>query len=43
MNNLDTITDGMIGKMFDSGNYMKLSAIGDLMKGLIVNKWTDIW
>ena len=41
--NLNDIPDGMIGKSFDGGNYVKLSAKGDLMKGLIVNKWTEIW
>lgn len=41
--NLDTIPDGMVGKSFDGGNYVKLSAKGDLMKGLIVNKWAEIW
>lgn len=35
--------NGMISKSFDGGNYVKLSAKGDLMKGLIVNKWTEIW
>ncbi|REG96061.1 GyrI-like domain-containing protein [Flavobacterium aquicola] len=41
--NLNEIPNGMIGKSFDGGNYMKLSAKGDLMKGLIINKWTEIW
>ena len=43
VSNLHSIPDGMIGKSFDGGNYVKLSAKGDLMKGLIVNKWTEIW
>ena len=43
VSNLLTIPNGMIGKFFDGGNYVKLSAKGDLMKGLIVNKWTEIW
>ncbi len=41
--NLNDIPDGMIGKSFDGGNYVRLSAKGDLMKGLIVNKWAEIW
>lgn len=41
--NLNTIPDGMIGKLFDGGNYVKLSAKGDLMKDLIINKWLEIW
>ncbi len=43
VSNLNSIPDEMIGKSFDGGNYVKLSAKGDLMKGLIVNKWTEIW
>jgi predicted transcriptional regulator YdeE len=43
VDNLNTIPDGMVGKTFDGGDYMKLSAKGDLMKSLIVNKWKEIW
>jgi predicted transcriptional regulator YdeE len=43
VSSLNSIPDGMIGKSFGGGNYAKLSAKGDLMKGLIVNKWTEIW
>ncbi len=41
--NLNTIPNGMIGQSFDGGNYVKLSAKGDLTKGLIINKWIEIW
>ncbi|UUW07274.1 GyrI-like domain-containing protein [Flavobacterium plurextorum] len=41
--NLNNIPNGMIGKSFDGGNYVKLSAKGDLMKDLIINKWLEIW
>jgi predicted transcriptional regulator YdeE len=41
--NLNTIPEGMIGKSFDGGNYVKLTAKGDLTKGLIVNEWSKIW
>ena len=41
--NLNDIPSGMISKLFESGNYVKLSAKGDLMKSLIVNKWREIW
>lgn len=41
--NLNDIPNGMIGKSFDGGNYLKLSAKGDLMKDLIINKWLEIW
>ncbi|WP_316817593.1 GyrI-like domain-containing protein [Pedobacter nyackensis] len=40
---LNDIPDGMTGKSFDGGNYVKLSAKGDLMEGLIINKWIEIW
>lgn len=43
VDNLNFIPDGMVGKSFDDGNYVKLSAKGDLMKGLIINKWLEIW
>ncbi len=43
VNNLNAIPDGMVGKSFEGGNYVKLSAKGDLMKGLIANKWFEIW
>lgn len=41
--NLNHIPEGMIGQSFEGGNYVKISAKGDLMKGLIVNKWAEIW
>ncbi|QSB29208.1 GyrI-like domain-containing protein [Flavobacterium sp. CLA17] len=41
--NLNDIPNGMIGKSFDGGNYVKLSAKGDLSKDLIINKWLEIW
>ncbi|MDR7130940.1 putative transcriptional regulator YdeE [Algoriphagus sp. 4150] len=40
---LDEIPEGMVGKSFDGGTYIKTSAKGDLMKGLIVTHWTKIW
>jgi predicted transcriptional regulator YdeE len=39
---LNTIPEGMVGKSFDGGNYVKLSAKGDLSKDLIINKWLEI-
>ena len=41
--NLDTIPNGMVGKSFDGGQYVKTTAKGDLTKGLIVNHWSKIW
>lgn len=41
--NLDNVPEGMVGKSFEGGDYTKMSARGDLMKGLIVDKWNQIW
>ncbi|AUC84250.1 AraC family transcriptional regulator [Polaribacter sp. ALD11] len=41
--NLNEIPNGMIGKSFKGGNYSKFSTKGDLTKGLIINKWMEIW
>jgi predicted transcriptional regulator YdeE len=41
--NLDNIPDGMIGKSFNGGSYLKLTTKGDLTSGLIVNEWMKIW
>ncbi len=41
--NLDTIPEDMMGKTFEGGNYVKVSAKGDLSKGLIVEQWSKIW
>ncbi|MEN5232612.1 GyrI-like domain-containing protein [Sphingobacterium faecium] len=40
---LSTIPKGMVWKSIDGGNYLKLTAKGNLMNGLIVNKWQEIW
>ena len=41
--NLNEIPEGMTGRSFDGGNYIKTTARGDLMKGLIVNQWAKIF
>lgn len=41
--NLDTIPVGMVGKSIKGGSYVKFSTKGDLMKGLVINKWFEIW
>ncbi|MFV0267470.1 MAG: GyrI-like domain-containing protein [Draconibacterium sp.] len=41
--NLDTIPNGMVGKSFYGGNYVKTSAKGDLMRGLVINEWSRIF
>ncbi|WP_257670769.1 GyrI-like domain-containing protein [Parapedobacter tibetensis] len=40
---LSVVPEGMIGKSFEGGTYIKTSTKGDLMKGLIVNHWAKIW
>ena len=40
---LENIPNGMVGTSIKGGNYIKTSAKGDLMQGLIVNHWTKIF
>ena len=40
---LDELPAGMVGKTFDGGEYVQLSAKGNLAQGLIYNKWLEIW
>lgn len=40
---LTNIPGGMVGKSFNEGKYVKTSAKGDLMQGLIVNHWSKIF
>ena len=40
---LKSIPDGMIGKSLAGGSYVKSTAKGDLMKGLVVNHWSKIF
>ena len=41
--NLDHIPEGMIGKSFEGGNYIKFTAKGNLADGLVINEWIKIW
>lgn len=40
---LETIPEGMVGKAFEGGNYMKITSKGDITKGMIANEWMKIW
>ncbi|NHF61397.1 AraC family transcriptional regulator [Flavobacteriaceae bacterium TP-CH-4] len=40
---LETVPDGMVGRSFEGGNYVRITAKGDLTKGLILNQWARIW
>ena len=41
--NLDNVPEGMKGKSFTGGDYIKMTAKGDLMQGLVANQWYKIW
>lgn len=41
--NLDEIPEGMIGKSLEGGNYLHLTARGDIHQGLVGSKWGEIW
>lgn len=43
VHSLDHIPEGMVGKSFNGGTYMKTSVKGDLTKGIVVRHWTEIW
>ena len=43
VHDLSNIPENMVGKYFEGGNYIKTTAKGDLMKGLVLNKWLEIW
>lgn len=40
---LDHIPEGMMGKSFDGGEYVKFTAKGNLAEGLVINEWIKIW
>lgn len=40
---LDQIPSGMVGQSFRGGTYVKLSAKGDLLQGLVLKQWQDIF
>ncbi|WKV13596.1 GyrI-like domain-containing protein [Marivirga harenae] len=41
--NFEAVPAGMTAMSFDGGTYIKSTASGDLMNGLIVNHWAKIW
>lgn len=40
---VEQVPDGFISKSVSGGEYVKLTAKGDLTKGLVVNQWSKIW
>ncbi|BAP32196.1 AraC family transcriptional regulator [Chryseobacterium sp. StRB126] len=43
VDSLDNIPEGMVGKSFDGGDYVKFTAKGNLAEGLVINEWFKIW
>lgn len=43
VSSLDTIPEGMVGHTVAGGDYLKFSPKGNLMEGLVINKWIEIW
>lgn len=41
--NLGIIPEGMIGKSFEGGNYVKFTPKGNLAEDLVINEWIKIW
>jgi predicted transcriptional regulator YdeE len=41
--NLDSIPDGMIGKTFEEANYSRRIAKGNILQGMVLREWTNIW
>lgn len=40
---LGSVPEGMIGKSFPAGNYLKRVAKGNLLQGIVFDEWTKIW
>ncbi len=40
---LDTIPQGMLGRIIQAGNYTVFSTKGKLMSDMVYRKWIDIW
>ncbi|UCA61094.1 GyrI-like domain-containing protein [Chryseobacterium rhizoplanae] len=40
---LENIPEGMAGKSFDGGDYVKFTVKGNLAEGLVINEWLKIW
>lgn len=43
VDSLEEIPAGMVGRSFSGGSYMKSSARGDLMGGLVLSQWEKIF
>jgi predicted transcriptional regulator YdeE len=43
VSSLDDIPEGMSGKTIEAGNYIKYVAKGNMMQGIVQDKWEEIW
>ncbi len=43
VNELEQIPEGMEGKSFEGGTYIKITGKGDLNQGVVFNEWMKIW
>ncbi|MCT4121791.1 GyrI-like domain-containing protein [Elizabethkingia anophelis] len=43
VNSLDTIPEGMVGKIIESSDYSKQTIKGNLTEGIVYNEWLKIW
>ncbi|MCC2625465.1 MAG: AraC family transcriptional regulator [Burkholderiales bacterium] len=41
--NLESIPDGLVGKSFAGGKYIKEVAKGNIFEGVVYNTWKNIW
>ncbi|OPC03343.1 transcriptional regulator [Elizabethkingia ursingii] len=43
VDNLDTIPEGMVGKIIETSDYSKQTTKGNLTEGIVYNEWLKIW
>lgn len=43
VSNLDTMPEGMTGKIIEGGYFTKYTAKGNLTQGAVYNEWKNIW
>ena len=43
VDNLEVVPAGLVGKKFNSGSYNKYTAKGNLLQGIVYEKWKYIW
>ena len=43
VDSLENIPEGMVGQIFEGGNYREFVSKGDLTKGAVYGTWSEIW